>query len=65
MAIDYYNNLSGIKIAVDLPSGLDPDTGEIHDKMCEVNLIVTFHDLKYGLEQYQQKTVVVDIGIPN
>jgi len=64
LAIDYFNQLPGIKIAVDLPSGLDPDTGETHQKMCEVDLIVTFHDLKVGLEHYQRKTIVVDIGIP-
>jgi len=27
-------------------------------------LIVTFHDHKQGLEQFREKTVVVDIGIP-
>ena len=65
LAIGYFNQLPGIKIAVDLPSGLDPDTGETHQNMCEVDLIVTFHDMKVGLEHYQRKTIVVDIGIPN
>ncbi|MBU0457039.1 MAG: NAD(P)H-hydrate epimerase [Nanoarchaeota archaeon] len=62
--IDLFNSLSGTKVAVDLPSGLDPDTGEIHDKSCEVDLIVCFHDLKVGLEKFKKKTIVVDIGIP-
>ena len=62
--IDYFNSLNGAKIAVDIPSGLNPDTGEVLDKVCESDLIVTFHDLKWGLEQFQDKTEVVDIGIP-
>ena len=63
-AIDYFNSLPGIKVAVDVPSGLNPDTGEIKEKMCDVDLIVTFHDMKPGLQQFQEKTVVVDIGLP-
>ncbi|MBT4651111.1 NAD(P)H-hydrate epimerase [Candidatus Woesearchaeota archaeon] len=64
LAIDYFNSLEGIKVAVDLPSGLDPDTGEAQDKYCQVDLIITFHDLKVGLEKYKEKTIIVDIGIP-
>lgn len=64
LAIDYFNSLHGVKVAVDLPSGLDPDTGEVHDKSCNCDLIITFHDLKYGLEKFKKKTIVVDIGIP-
>lgn len=63
-AVDYFNSLEGFKVAIDIPSGLNPDTGEIKEKMCDVDLIVTFHDLKPGLEQFQEKVVVVDIGLP-
>jgi len=63
LAIDYFNSLNGVKVALDLPSGLDPDTGE-SEKCCDVDLIVCFHDLKQGLEKFKDKTVVVDIGIP-
>ncbi len=62
-AIDFFNSLPGLKIAVDIPSGLDPDTGG-GEKVCQVDLIVCFHELKIGLEKYRRKTVVVDIGIP-
>ncbi len=62
-AIDYFNYLSGVKVAVDVPSGLNPDTGEVEQKMCNADLIVTFHDLKPGLEQFAEKTVVADIGL--
>ncbi len=63
-AIDYFNSLSGIKIAVDIPSGMNPDTGEVEDKACRADLIITFHDIKTGLEKCKEKTIVVDIGIP-
>ena len=63
-AIDYFNRLPGLKVAVDIPSGMDADTGEIREKCCPVDLIVTFHDMKVGLQTLTEKTVVVDIGIP-
>ncbi|MBI4981471.1 NAD(P)H-hydrate epimerase [Candidatus Woesearchaeota archaeon] len=63
-AIDLFNSVSGIKVAVDLPSGLNADTGEIMGKMCECDFIVTFHELKAGLEKFQEKVRIVDIGIP-
>src|SRR3989338_2729493 len=59
--IDDINNSKACKIAVDIPTGLDPDTGDIVDKFVNADLIVTFHDLKKGLEKMQEKTVVVDI----
>ncbi len=63
-AIDYYNSLPGPKISIDIPSGIHPDTGETLEKSCNTDYIITFHDLKPGLEQYKDKTVVVDIGLP-
>lgn len=62
--IDDINKSNAFKIAVDIPTGLDPDTGEIIDKMVNADLIVTFHDLKRGLENFQEKAVVTDIGLP-
>lgn len=64
-AIDLYNSTPGNKISIDVPSGINADTGEVHEKRCDSDLIVTFHDLKPGLEQFQDKTIVVDIGIPH
>src|SRR3989344_7112338 len=55
--IDDINNSGAFKVAVDIPAGLDPDTGEIVDKFVNADLIVTFHDLKKGLEKMQEKTV--------
>lgn len=64
LGIDYFNSLTGDKIAIDVPSGIDADTGEAGQRSCEVDFIVTLHDAKAGLERYLDKTVVVDIGLP-
>jgi len=63
-AIDLYNSIPGKKISVDVPSGMNADTGEIVEKCCQADLIVTLHDLKIGLASMQEKCVVVDVGIP-
>ena len=62
--IDDINNSKAYKVSVDIPTGLDPDTGIVIDKCVNADLIVTFHDLKKGLEKSQDKVVVVDIGLP-
>jgi len=62
--IDDINNSKAYKVAVDIPTGLDPDTGSVIDKCVNADLIVAFHDLKNGLEKLQDKTIVADIGLP-
>lgn len=62
--IDNINNSKAFRVSVDIPTGLDPDTGAIIDKMVNADLIVTFHDLKKGLENFREKTIVADIGLP-
>lgn len=51
------------KVSVDVPSGINPDTGEKANIYFEPDLIITMHDIKKGLENYKDKTIVVDIGI--
>jgi NAD(P)H-hydrate epimerase len=62
--IEDINNSKAYKISVDIPTGLDPDTGQVIEKCINADLIVTFHDLKKGLENLQSKTIVADIGLP-
>ena len=62
--IDDINNSKAYTVSVDIPTGLDPDSGDVIEKCVSPDLIVTFHDLKNGLEKLQDKTVVVDIGLP-
>ncbi|ABO08939.1 bifunctional ADP-dependent NAD(P)H-hydrate dehydratase/NAD(P)H-hydrate epimerase [Pyrobaculum calidifontis] len=68
-AIDLMNAAAAPKVAVDVPSGLDPDTGEVRDKAVKAALTVTFHKAKRGLlapgaERYVGELVVEPIGIP-
>jgi len=56
-------------IAVDLPSGLDADTGEPCGACIRADVTVTFAFMKKGLlapsaEPYVGRVVVADIGIP-
>jgi len=62
--IDDINKSKAYKVSVDIPTGIDPDTGIVIDKCVNADLIVAFHDLKKGLEKMQDKTVVADIGLP-
>ncbi|MEK6868715.1 MAG: NAD(P)H-hydrate epimerase [Nanoarchaeota archaeon] len=60
------SNLSkakSFKVSVDVPSGINPDTGEKANAYFEPDLLITMHDIKNGLEAYKDKTVVADIGI--
>jgi len=51
------------KVSIDVPSGIDPDTGEKANVFFDPDLIITMHDIKNGLASYKDKTVVADIGI--
>ena len=54
-------------LSVDIPSGLNPDTGEIYDKAVKADTTITFHRIKYGLLkniEYSGEIIPVKIGIP-
>ena len=60
------SNLSkakSFKVSIDVPSGVNPDTGEKANAHFEPDLLITMHDIKKGLEAYKDNTVVADIGI--
>ena len=61
--IDLINYSQKKIIAVDIPTGLNPDTGEIIDKVVNADIIYTFHDIKTGLKVLKEKVIVIDIGI--
>jgi ADP-dependent NAD(P)H-hydrate dehydratase / NAD(P)H-hydrate epimerase len=50
-------------IAVDIPTGVDADTGEVLGEVVHADTILAMHDLKPGLEQYKDKVKVLDIGL--
>jgi len=66
-AIPLFNKSTGLKVAVDLPSGMNPNTGEVPDNAIQADLCVTFHRAKPGLKagtNYIKELVVAEIGIP-
>lgn len=66
-AIDAINKSKAYVVAVDIPSGFDPNTGQIHEKCVRADATVTFHRLKVGLvkgKKYTGPVHVEWIGIP-
>jgi NAD(P)H-hydrate epimerase len=51
-------------LSVDVPSGLDGETGALADNAVEPDHVVTFHDTKPGLADLDAEVTVADIGIP-
>jgi NAD(P)H-hydrate epimerase len=54
-------------LSVDIPSGLNPDTGEVYDKSVKADSTITFHRIKKGiLKNTEQCGEIhpVKIGIP-
>jgi NAD(P)H-hydrate epimerase len=66
-AIDAINDSKAYVLAVDVPSGFDPNTAKVHEKCVRANATVTFHRLKVGLargKKYPGPVHVERIGIP-
>jgi NAD(P)H-hydrate epimerase len=67
-AINMINGSTALKVAVDLPSGLDPDTGEDCGLAVRADVTVTLHRLKQGLIGRRNlcgNIFTRSIGIPN
>ena len=66
-AVQVINESGGFKLAVDVPTGIDSDTGEVLGEAVRANLTVTFHAAKKGLMKARDfcgEINVADIGIP-
>ena len=66
-AIDMINKSKAFKLAVDVPSGLDPDIGDIVDRCVKADVTITFHKMKVGMPKRMDMcgTIFVEkIGIP-
>lgn len=65
--IEKINESTAFKLAVDVPSGLDPLTGEVCGLAVRADATVTFHRVKKGLLARRDlvgELVVANIGIP-
>ena len=66
-AIELINKSKAYIVSVDIPSGIDPNTGEVHDSCVKANATVTFHRMKIGLVNNRKYTGLIHlerIGIP-
>jgi len=66
-AINYINQTNCYKFAVDVPSGLDPQTGLTANIYTKCDMTVTFHKMKQGIPKRKDLTgelFVEKIGIP-
>lgn len=64
-AIETINASEATVLSVDVPSGIDANTGEAAAVAIEADEIVTFHDTKPGLASLDVPVTVADIGIPS
>ena len=66
-AINFINDANCYKFAVDVPSGLDPQTGEAANIFTKCDMTVTFHKMKQGIPKRKDLTgelFAEKIGIP-
>ena len=66
-AINYINEIECYKFAVDVPSGLDPQTGDTANIFTKCDTTVTFHKMKQGIPKRKDLTgdlFAEKIGIP-
>jgi len=61
------NEMQAFRLAVDTPTGLDSDSGEVLGEAVKADLTITFHKAKPGLlkaETYVGELLVKNIGLP-
>jgi NAD(P)H-hydrate epimerase len=66
-AINFINETNCYKFAVDVPSGMDPQTGETANIYLKCDMTVTFHKMKQGIPKRKDLTgelFAEKIGIP-
>ena len=66
-AINFINQTDCYKFAVDVPSGMNPQTGETASLFTKCNMTVTFHKMKQGIPKRKDLTgelFAEKIGIP-
>jgi NAD(P)H-hydrate epimerase len=66
-AVQVINASKGFKVAVDVPTGINSDSGEVLGEAVRADLTVTLHTLKKGFAKASQhcgEIKIADIGIP-
>ncbi len=66
-AVQMINKSKAIKYSIDMPTGIDSGTGEVHGEAVIANHTISLHATKIGLtfaQKYAGKVHIVTIGIP-
>jgi len=61
------NSCKAFKVSIDVPTGVNPSTGEVRGDAVKADVTVTMHKPKKGLrgnEQYTGEIVIANIGVP-
>jgi hydroxyethylthiazole kinase-like uncharacterized protein yjeF len=61
------NKMKRFCVAVDVPTGIDSDTGSVLGEAVKADLTITFHKLKLGLTEAKEhagEVIVKNIGLP-
>ncbi|MCD6378769.1 MAG: NAD(P)H-hydrate epimerase [Planctomycetes bacterium] len=69
IAVEQINSINKPVVAVDIPTGLDCDTGQVQGPAVRADLTVTFVARKVGFDtpesaDYTGEVIVADIGVP-
>ncbi|MFW9802535.1 MAG: NAD(P)H-hydrate dehydratase [Candidatus Thorarchaeota archaeon] len=65
--VEMFNKSTAKKYAIDVPTGINSDTGEIHGKAVNADVTIALHGPKKGtlaVKELVGKTKIVSIGIP-
>ena len=65
--IKMMNETDAFRVAIDVPSGIDPDSGKAFGEAVKADLTVTFHKAKPGLlkaKEHVGELIVKHIGLP-
>ncbi|HLC64759.1 MAG TPA: NAD(P)H-hydrate epimerase [Candidatus Nanoarchaeia archaeon] len=58
-----FNRAMGYKVSIDVPSGIDPDSGKHANVFVVPNMLVALHDLKKGLGRFRSITKRVELWL--
>jgi len=58
-AIEAFNEMAGVKVSLDCPSGLDCDTGMVLGAAVRPDVTITFYDFKMGMNEANSGWIIV------
>ncbi len=66
--VKHINRMKAVRFSIDVPTGVDSDSGKILGDAVKADVTVTFHRMKAGLKKagkYVGEVIVRDIGLPH